>query len=393
MNLPRILCMSPYYLPGYKAGGALRSIIAMVDYLKHDLHFMIITSDRDLLDDTPYSTVKCDQWVDAGSAEVYYASARSLSFFALIKLIKKTPHDVLYLNSFFNPRFAVVPLLARRLGLIPGLSVVIAPRGEFSKGALDIKGWKKKPFIFISRILGLYRNVIWQASSAFEADDIRQVMRLSQNEIVDSPIVIAPDLAIIPSKQGEKPIRDVDSALKICFISRISPKKNLDFALKILAKIKTPIIFDIFGPIEDINHWKICEEIIKEIEAPVMVNYQGSIANDQVSFTFEKYDLFFFPTHGENYGHVIVESMLAGTPVLLSDTTPWRNLEQEGVGWDISLNNFQGFIDAIDKLSTYDGEQQRQIRARVKAYARKALSDPEILKSNKLLFKLAHQES
>lgn len=391
MSLLRVLCLSPYYLPGYKAGGALRSIVAMVDHLKNDLHFKIFTTDRDLLDNVPYSGIQRDRWIETGPSEVYYASPKSLSFFALIKVLNNTPHDILYLNSFFNPRFTVFPLFARRLGLMSGRPVVIAPRGEFSKGALNLKGWKKKPFIVISRALGLYKNVIWQASSAFEADDIREIMHLSHIGNKESQLVIAPDLAIIPSNSPETQIKDGNSDLRICFISRISPKKNLDFVLYILSQIKSPLIFDIFGPIEDLSYWKTCEEIIAEIKAPVIVNYQGSITNDKVGTTFGDYDLFFFPTHGENYGHVIVESMLAGTPVLLSDSTPWRNLEIYGVGWDLSLENSEGFIEAISKISSLDNEERYQMRSRVKAYAHRALSDPAILESNKLLFKLAHQ--
>ena len=35
------------------------------------------------------------------------------------------------------------------------------------------------------------------------------------------------------------------------------------------------------------------------------------------------HDLFVFPTLGENFGHVIYESLMCGTPVLVSDNTPW----------------------------------------------------------------------
>lgn len=43
------------------------------------------------------------------------------------------------------------------------------------------------------------------------------------------------------------------------------------------------------------------------------------------------------PTFNENYGHAIVESFVAGLPVVISDRTPWRNLEKINAGWDIPL--------------------------------------------------------
>jgi glycosyltransferase involved in cell wall biosynthesis len=59
--------------------------------------------------------------------------------------------------------------------------------------------------------------------------------------------------------------------------------------------------------------------------------------------------LFLFPTFSENYGHVILEALLSGCPVLISDQTFWRNLEKEGVGWDVSLDNPQLFRDVLVK--------------------------------------------
>ena len=45
------------------------------------------------------------------------------------------------------------------------------------------------------------------------------------------------------------------------------------------------------------------------------------------------------PTHGESFGHIIVEAWAAGCPVLISDRTPWRELREQGVGWDVPLDH------------------------------------------------------
>lgn len=61
----------------------------------------------------------------------------------------------------------------RRLGLLPLVPVILAPRGEFSPGALGLKAWKKRPYIELTRMIGLHRGITWQASSEREAGDIR----------------------------------------------------------------------------------------------------------------------------------------------------------------------------------------------------------------------------
>ena len=48
--------------------------------------------------------------------------------------------------------------------------------------------------------------------------------------------------------------------------------------------------------------------------------------------TFSKYDVFLFPTKGENYGHVIFEALAGGCIPIISDQTPWNDIEQAGCG-------------------------------------------------------------
>src|SRR5690606_10471907 len=95
--------------------------------------------------------------------------------------------------------------------------------------------------------------------------------------------------------------------------------------------------FDIYGPISDQDYWKECQALIKSLPANVVATYCGSVAPARVAELFSKYDLFFLPTRGENYGHVIAEALSMGTLVLISDQTPWRELQADGLGWDVPL--------------------------------------------------------
>src|SRR5258708_7183130 len=120
------------YLPGYKAGGPVRTIANMVERLSDEFDFRVVTSDRDRFDGTPYVGVDLDSWNRVGKAQVYYLSERSKSLRTIARIISGTAHDILYLNSFFDPVFTQLPLWARRFGLLPPKPVVLAPRGEFS---------------------------------------------------------------------------------------------------------------------------------------------------------------------------------------------------------------------------------------------------------------------
>lgn len=71
------------------------------------------------------------------------------------------------------------------------------------------------------------------------------------------------------------------------------------------------------------------------------------------------------PTQGENYGHVFIEALSSGTPILLSDQTPWRNLKDKGIGWDIPLARKDRFIHALQAFNHLNVEKDRLLNKNV----------------------------
>lgn len=358
----------------------MRTIANLVDNLGDEFDFRIITSDRDLLDTAPYHDIKQYAWTSVGKAQAYYVSPKQCGVLDWIRLLKETPHDILYLNSLFDPRFTLRPLVARLFSGRLSTPVVIAPRGEFSPGALALKRWKKTVFLSLAKMTGLYRNVSWHASTEEEAQFIRQHFGSS------AKVSIACNLPakVPPLNRTEKP---GSGSLRIVFLSRISRMKNLDFALRVLAKSKVQIHFDIWGTLEDSVYWGECQDVIDMMPENVSVSYCGVADHNEVTNILSGCDLFFLPTRGENYGHAIAESLSVGTPVLIADTTPWKNLEAEGVGWDLPLQNGEVvFLNKIEEIFSLNVEQRYEQRKNAYQYAVKIFNDPITLEDNRRVF-------
>lgn len=381
---PVILTFIGNYLPGYKAGGILRSIANIVDHLCDDLNFLIVTRDRDLGDDKPYDDIKINQWQPVGNASVYYLPPQSSTVKDITNLISSTKHDILYLNSFFE-MFTIKVLLSRKLSSKSFKPIIVAPRGEFAWASLELKYPKKFVFIQLARLVGLYENVTWHASTEFEGLDISRVMKIKNEALhiaLDLPVKVITDGAIVMPSQHANYEQD----LRIVFLSRIAREKNLDYALKVLNRIKTKVTFDIYGPAEDASYWNKCKMLINKLPKNVDVNYFGSIKPDQASKIFCNYDLFFFPTGGENYGHVIAESLSMGTPVLISDKTPWRHLKNDDLGWDVPLDNEESFVTIIEELAKSSVDERVMRRNLIKDKIIKRLNNQAVLDANRKLF-------
>jgi len=378
---PRVLTFVHYYLPGYKAGGPVRSIANLVSRLGDEFEFWIVTSDRDAHDEEPYSDVRIDEWNAVGKAHVFYASLPNQRLGATLRLIRATEHEVLYLNSFFSFASTIRPLVVRRLGLAPRRPLIVAPRGEFSQGALGLKLLKKRVYMAAARVLGLYRGVIWQASSEHEAEEIRSALGR-----VAEQVVIAPDLPSLPEPVLTPPPQESGHPLRLVFLSRVSPMKNLDYALRVLARVQIPVEFTVFGPVSDAVYWDECRGLFTDLPSHVSVRYGGLVPHDLVAPTLANHDLFFLPTRGENYGHVIHEALAAGLPALISDRTPWRDLDSRGVGWDLPLADDSLYVAAIEECAAWESSERERRRLRCIAYAREAAESDEDSQANRQMF-------
>lgn len=378
---PKILILVSYYLPGYKAGGPLRTIANLVNDLGDDFEFLILTRDRDLGDNTPYFGITVNEWSYLGKTHVFYASPEYLTFRRITKVINNTAHDVLYLNSFFDPLFSIRPLLARRFKCLVNTPVLLAPRGEFSSGALQLKSFKKNIYIYLSNFISLYKDIYWHASSEYEANDIKHKL-----PVADNNMLIALDLSTKISVNDLAPLNLYSDTLRVVFLSRISPKKNLDYALRVLASVKAKLIFDIYGPLEDDAYWQSCLELCNAMPKNITITYCGTVLPEEVTKTFASYDLFFFPTKGENYGHVIAESLSVGTPVLLSDQTPWQNLDTDGLGWSFSLDNMGEFVNILESVACQTQDQKHTMRLHIRQKIIARILNPDSLEANRQMF-------
>jgi glycosyltransferase involved in cell wall biosynthesis len=383
MSRPIVLVFVRYYLPGFKAGGPVRSIDNLVGHLGDEFDFHVVTSDRDLGDVAAYPGVAAEVRAKVGRATVTYLSPRDQSFSGICRLLRATPHDVVYLNSFFDPVFSAVPLLLRRFGLAPRKPYLVAPRGEFSPGALALKAWKKRLYLWGVRAGGLFRNIGWQASTEYEAAEIVRAFKADPGHIHVAPNPTASESGQCRTIASVH--RDPGMPLRVVFLSRISPKKNLRLALRVVAQIREPIQFDIYGPVTDEAYWQRCQVDIASLPSHVQVNYRGAAPPDQVREIMSSHDLFFLPTLGENFGHVIAEALSAGTPVLIADTTPWRDLEAAGVGWDLRLDEEQSFLRCIEHCARLGAEEYEAWRASIRRFAAARLRDPEVIKANRTL--------
>lgn len=372
--MKKILIITAGFFPGINYGGPPVSIDNFCT-LFDEYQTYIVTTDHDHKSRIRYKNIKRG-WNDRGNCKVLYLPDRQYNYTGFIQICRKISPDWIYLQGLFQPCIIPCLFMAKR----EGRRTILAVRGELCKGAFQ-KKMKKIPYIIFLKLFHLLDGICFQSTSREETRAIKHWLR-----IADRHIHYIPNIPVMPEAVRESPgVKQPDKA-KFVFISRIVPKKNLIYALKRLMSMDGAVVFDIYGLIEDKDYWNSCENIIKRLPENVSVRYRGPIGHEQVLDVFCRYDAFLFPTYSENYGHVIVESLLAGCPVIMSDRTPWRDLAKEHAGWDLDLSRKDQYEDAVRQIVAAGEADMRCMRAAAKKYICNRLNTQKIKDAYKRVF-------
>ena len=375
----KVLIFIDWFLPGDKAGGPIRSCANLMDHLGNDFDFSVVTRDTDYTETKSYSGITSDAWnILPDGKRVYYISANQLNKETISKLLSEEKYDVVYLNGIWSQAFTAWPMKQLKKSKFKG-KVIVAARGMLAPSALAIKATKKKMYLYFIKWRNDFSNVIFHATNLQEASDIRKVIG-DKNQIV-----IAGNLPRKISESTQHTSKSTDK-LRIISIARIAPEKNTLYAIEVLSKVKVAVESDFYGPIYNEEYWKECKAATEKLPSNVKLNFMGPIPSENILNTLAKYDLFFLPTRGENFGHVILESLQAGTPVLISDQTPWNNLESLKVGWDLPLESQEQFVKTIEGMVNLQIEEFKKLSENAIRFSEDYATSEKLIEENKKLF-------
>lgn len=378
----KVLVFIDWFLPGLNAGGPVRTCANMVERLKDEFDFSIVTRDTDLKSTIPYPSVVSNSWnIREDGTRVYYFSNDSLNYKNIEKIILEEKPDAIHLNSLFSYFFTIIPLNVVRKNKLK-VKVVAGPRGMLSRGALAIKPLKKKIFLAAVKLVGLFKNVTWHASTPVEQNEIYKSFGRDVN--VKLGIDLAPAITIVKTPREKLP-----GTLRMFYLGRISPVKNPLQCLVTLKNINSEfkIAFDIFGPVEDENYWNSCKDIIAGLPKHITVRNMGLIENEKLNSVLPNYHFLFLLSENENYGHAIVESLVSGCPVIIADRTPWRNLEKEKAGFDLPLENQSAINNAVVFAASMNQEVYNEWSEAAYSKALQITGNSQSVEDNKNLFR------
>jgi glycosyltransferase involved in cell wall biosynthesis len=372
MKKPRILIISDFYLPGFKSGGGMRTVVNTVEQLSDSFDFHIITRDHDGFgDQTPYPEIRYGSWNNVATSKVRYLAKSEIRPSTLIEIVRGEDWDAIYLNSVYST-LSLFYFVIRFLGLVNHHIVGVAPCGEVSDGAISNKRLKKTVFLWFSRLIGLHRDVLWRASNACEEKEIR--VRLNGDSVMVVPDLTFPLKGVPTERRAKSP-----GILRLVFWSRVVPKKNLGFLISLLGNVEGSVSLTIIGPFESPRYEKNLRDQVERLPSDKHVEFKGPLTHSELVKIIPDHDFFVLPSLGENFGHVVTEALSASCPVIVSNQTNWNAIEERSAGYVLPLETAEVWINKMNELVLMDEERHAILRAGAKQFA------DEIFKSSKEL--------
>lgn len=338
-----VLLFARYFEPAFRGGGPIQTLVALLRAKPATIDTAVICSNQDLGDPSPVVS-EPDVWLEREVSRVRYCGHGLRRFVVALRSSRRFAPRLIYVNSFFDVTYSLLPQLAARLGVWRGASVVLAPRGELYEGALKMKAVKKQVLIGVYRALGLHRRVIWHASTEDEANSIRAVFGQRVR------IEVRENETSLPLTAVDKGARD-PGPLRLVFASRAAEKKGLLTLLEGLSLCTGRVDLEIVGAFEDRQYEEACRSVVARMPTNIVVSMSGAMQREELIDRLRGSDAMALPTLGENFGHVIAEALSVSCPVLCSSETPWTGRLAAGGGVVVSPNVPAEWARHIDVLA------------------------------------------
>ena len=254
--------------------------------------------------------------------------------YCTLKHLKES--EIIHFNGIYNRVSLFLIFIVAALGK----PIVLSPRGELFGAAIKRKSVGKR--IILSFLSLIKKQILFHATSPEEENTIKSFF--GQVKVVIQPNFISADYS------------DKKNEIKkdFLFLGRINPIKNIHLLIEAAAKSKEFLssnsIIKIAGKARldfEIEYKKELERLIIDLDMREKVVFTGHVENDDKDKLIKGAYFLVLLSKSENFGNVVLEALICGTPVIASTGTPWQTLNTYSAGYWID-NNIETILKTID---------------------------------------------
>lgn len=261
------------------------------------------------------------------------------------KLFDVIKPDLVHVNCCWMPACAFIQQMAQKRNI----KVVLTPHGMLEPWIIKRHYWTRKlPALLLYQKAAIQNADCLQATAESEKENLLKLGYNSNIKIVKLGIDVESIIMKISWKKNKQ----------LLFLSRVHVKKGINYLIEAADILR-----------DDLQGYKILvagegdADYVASLKQQIMdkglqdiIQLIGGVYGNKKWELFQTSDFFVLPTHSENFGLAIAESLASGTPVITTVGTPWNDLNSSNAGAWIEIGT-QPLVETLRRfLSLSDGE-------------------------------------
>lgn len=254
------------------------------------------------------------------------------------EMMEEVRPDIVHVNCCWMPACAAVQRIAQK----HGYKVVLTPHGMLEPWIIKRHYWTRKvPALLLYQKAAVRKADCIQSTAESERDNL---LKLGYNKNI-KVVRLGIDADGIEMKKSWKKTR------QILFLSRVHVKKGINFLIEAAAVLRSELQgYKILVAGEgDADYVAEMKRMIADNGLQDIVQLVGGVYGDEKWRLFQTSDFFVLPTHSENFGLAIAESLASGTPVITTVGTPWHDLNDTNSGAWIEIGT-QPLVETLRRF-------------------------------------------
>ena len=242
------------------------------------------------------------------------------------------------------PACAFVQQMAQKRNI----KVVLTPHGMLEPWIIKRHYWTRKlPALLLYQKAAIQNADCLQATAESEKENLLKLGYNSNIKIVKLGI----DAESITMKTSWKKNK------QLLFLSRVHVKKGINYLIEAADILREELQgYKILVAGEgDADYVASLKQQIIDNGLQDIIQLIGGVYGDKKWELFQTSDFFVLPTHSENFGLAIAESLASGTPVITTVGTPWNDFNSSNAGAWIEIGT-QQLVETLRRFLSLSDE-------------------------------------
>jgi glycosyltransferase involved in cell wall biosynthesis len=275
---------------------------------------------------------------------------------------KISEYDILHIHAIFSYTSTMAMAIAR----LKNVPYIVIPHGLLSEWSLQQSTRRKQIYMRLIEEANLNHSQAIHLTSQLEQQEVAQ-LGLSVPSFVLPHGLSQPTLILNARHRLREHLQVAADEPIILFLSRLHPKKGLDYLIPALGKLTHHrFTFVVAG--------SGCKEYEAEIESALVAtgisdrtHFTGFIGGETKNLFIQGSDLFVLTSHAENFGLAVLEALAVGVPVLVTPGVALAAVVQEHQLGYVPELDVLAIAQAIEEYLTHPqaakdmGDRARQI--------------------------------